>query len=152
MQFIHRLLLLLLFFFIFDLNPDPDLKFVHQHELFSLSLVIFSVLVCVSDIQRLADQDREHMLCVIHIPYISNTTLSQEICAPRAKEMLTVHTCGVKMNHMCAIGRNLPVFSERAIQQCCHEHFYGLRRLCFCCKEGFTTLKYASPNNLSILL
>lgn len=53
----------------------------------------------------LAGHDQEHMLCMIHILYISDMTLSQEIAAPTATEMLTVHTCGVKMNHMCAIGR-----------------------------------------------
>ncbi len=77
----------------------------------------------------LAGHDQLHMLCMIHILYISDMTLNQEIAAPRATEMLTVHTCGVKMNHMCAVGRNLPVFSERDIQQFCHEHFYGLRLL-----------------------
>lgn len=98
--------------YILDLNPDSDQNFVHLYKLLSW--------------ERLSGGDREHVLCMIHIPYISDVTWSQEISAPRATEMLTVHTCGVKMNHMCAIGRNLPVFSEQDIQQFCHEHFYGL--------------------------
>lgn len=89
----------------------------------SISIPFFSLSIAWA---WLACHDGEHMLCMIHILYISDMTWSQEMTAPRAAEMLTVHSCGVKMNHMCAIGRTLPVFSERDIQQFCHEHFYGM--------------------------